>query len=224
VIRAEHPGLGVRHVLAPGSPTALFCENETNTQRLSGTPNATAFVKDGIDDAIVQGRAEAVNPDRRGTKASLHYPLDVASGATTRVLLRLTALAPSAVSGSPHAWTAGFDRIVQQRRDEADEFCAGVIPSTLSDDARAAMRQALAGMLWPKQYYEYDVTRWLDAHGLHDRAELRSSSVRDRQWSHMLNADVTSMPETWEYPWYAAWDLAFHTVALALVDVDFAKG
>jgi hypothetical protein len=173
-------------------------------------------VKDGIGNYIVHGRRDAVNPERKGTKASAHYPVTVAAGASVTVRLRLSKGAPDPPFGS------GFDDVIEARRNEADEFYATVIPPSLDADATSVMRQALAGMMWSKQFYYYDVNRWLEEHGA-DPFDPKKHAPRNGQWHHMENAHILSMPDKWEYPWYAAWDLAFHVIALTLVDEDFGK-
>ncbi|MEO8449855.1 MAG: glucosidase, partial [Gemmatimonadota bacterium] len=196
----------------------LFTENETNTRRLFGQPTASPFVKDGINDYIVRGDAGAVNPDRTGTKAAAHYRLEIGPGRTAVVRLRL---APSD-SGLRLPFD-GFDETVAVRHAEADEFYATVTPEGLSDDAKNVMRQGFAGMLWSKQFYHYVVRDWLDGDPGNPAPPAERKRGRNREWGHLYNADIVSMPDKWEYPWYAAWDLAFHCVPLALVDPDFAK-
>ncbi len=218
-VRAVHPDLGEYRLIADASAALLFCENETNRERLWGQPNTTASVKDAIDDAIVHGRSEALAADPRGTKVAVHHVLDIEPGATEQIRVLLTS---GTVTAGDHLGAA-FEETIEQRRREADEFYAGIVPDNLSADAASVMRQSLAGMLWTKQYYSYDLTRWLAEHGLQNRYQASNSSVRNNQWFHMINDDVISMPDKWEYPWYAAWDLAFHTIALGIVDVDFAK-
>jgi len=214
VIAAGHPDLGQRYLSCEGAPVLLFTENETNTERLFGTPNATPFVKDGINNYIVEGRSGAVNPEGSGTKSCAHYRLTLGPGEAQRVRLRLAQTPPSgeAPFGSP------FENVLAERQREADAFYENITPPSVGPDAANVMRQALAGMLWTKQYYLYEVDRWLDGHDPGQRPSLRNNS-----WFHMVNADIISMPDKWEYPWYAAWDLAFHTIALAMVDPDFAK-
>jgi len=226
VVQAEHDVLGGRTLYAAGEGTLLFTENETNNERLFGQPNETPFVKDGINDFIVNGQTGAVNPAQTGTKVAVHTSLTIEPGATSLLRLRLTDVAPEAlVKAYPGAdpFGAHFDELIQTRRQEADAFYASITPDKLSADAASVMRQALAGMLWGKQFYTYDVLPWLKEHGLSNRADLQRSSVRNKDWYHMVNSDIISMPDKWEYPWYAAWDLAFHTIALAIVDLDFAK-
>jgi hypothetical protein len=200
-----------------GRPVLLFTENETNNQRLFGTDNPTPYVKDGINDCVVADRQNAVNPNNTGTKAAAHYQLRVGAGATAVVRVRLSNTAPGA--GQPFG--AGFAQILEARRREADEFYRAITPTGASDDAANVMRQALAGMLWSKQYFFYDVNKWLEEHGVDTRRP--SGRVRNHEWFHMVSGHVISLPDKWEYPWFAAWDLAFHTIALAADDVDFAK-
>jgi len=226
VITASHPELGERFFHAEGAAALLFTENETNTRRLVGVPNRTPFVKDGIDDYIVHGRQSAVNADQKGTKASVHYALNVGAGASRALRLRLSDVAPAIVSSTTDspggAFGSDFDAVMEARRQEADEFYGSVIPSSLNADEANVMRQAIAGMLWSKQFYYYDVDKWLEEHGA-DPFNPKRRAPRNDHWHHMYNADVVSMPDKWEYPWYAAWDLAFHILALTLVDEDFGK-
>ncbi|MGA7928804.1 MAG: glucosidase, partial [Candidatus Sulfotelmatobacter sp.] len=201
-----------------GSPELLFSENETNTKRLFGVGNRTPFVKDGINDHVVHGIKEAVNPEHVGSKAAAHYKLSLDSGETVVIRMRL---ADSGFEGT-NAFDA-FDRTFALRRREADEFYATVIPRDLSADAQNVMRQGFAGMLWSKQFYHYVVKDWLRGDPDNPPAPEERRKGRNHQWTHLYNADVISMPDKWEYPWYAAWDLAFHCIPLALVDPDFAK-
>jgi hypothetical protein len=198
----------------------LFTENETNTARLHSTPNATPWVKDAFHEYLVHNNRDAVSSAGRGTKAAAVYPLSVAPGRTVEVRLRLTSTAPGALTRG--VFSREFETVFETRRVEADEFYAVLTPASVGSDGALVMRQALAGMLWSKQFYYYDVSRWLQEHGI-DPYVTRNVTLRNAQWSHMVNADIISMPDKWEYPWYAAWDLAFHAVALALVDIDFAK-
>ena len=220
VVSAAHSELGERFLYCKGAAALLFTENETNQQRLFGSPNPTRYVKDGINDYIVHGRKDSVNPERNGTKVAAHYTTIVPAGDQTEILLRLTDLAPEALKEEPFG--SDFDAILKARRSEADEFYQFITPASASADAASVMRQALSGMLWSKQYYFFDVDKWLEEHGV-DPFAPASRSVRNVEWVHMINDHVISMPDKWEYPWYAAWDLAFHTIALAEVDVDFAK-
>ena len=226
VITATHPDLGLRFLYAQGAPELLFTENETNTERLFNTPNRTPYVKDGINNYVVHGRQDLVNPRKRGTKAAAHYKLFVGGGESEVLRLRLSNVEPAASaltkSGKSGLLAKNFEATFRTRKQEADEFYGGVIPSTLSPDEANVMRQALAGMLWSKQFYYYDVDQWLRERGVDPFNRLRKAS-RNEHWHHMYNADILSMPDKWEYPWYAAWDLAFHVLALTLVDEDFGK-
>jgi mannosylglycerate hydrolase MGH1-like protein len=219
VIEADHETLGLRWLSCGGAPDLLFTENETNFQRLYGVANPGPYVKDGINDYLVEGRGEAVNPAREGTKAAAHYRLRIAPGETRSVRLRLS-------NTPPHGECLGaeFDALFAQRVREADEFYATVIPGTLDPDGRRVMRQAFAGLLWSKQFYHYYVRRWLEGDPAFPPPPAERRHGRNHEWLHLYNEDVISMPDKWEYPWYAAWDLAFHCVPLALVDPDFAKG
>ena len=200
-----------------GDPALLFTENETNEEHIFGSPNVTPYVKDAFHEYLVQGRTEAVNPALEGTKAAAHYMLAVDAGKSAVIRLRLTA-APA--GENPFGTT--FDNVMKTRLLEADEFYHAITPPTVSADAASVMRQALAGMFWSKQYYYFDADKWLEehnAHPLHGDTRL----IRNREWFHMINDHIISMPDKWEYPWYAAWDLAFHTIALSVADPDFAK-
>jgi len=216
-IVASHPELGEFTLACEGSPALLFTENESNAQRLWGRPNGTRYVKDAFHRHVVAGERDAVNPERTGTKAAAHYVLEVPAGGCEVVRLRLAAGAARPRLGQ------AFRTTLQQRIAEADEFYDRITPPSLDEDARRVHRQALAGMLWSKQYYHFDVDRWLKERGAHPLEGAGHSGSRDAEWFHMFNSDVISMPDKWEYPWYAAWDLAFHTLALSLVDFDFAK-
>ena len=202
-----------------GEPILLFTENETNNERLFGTANASSYVKDGINNYVVDGNLAAVNPEQTGTKASAHYVVNVGAGESAVIKLRLSG-ASEAGTGNP--FEKPFDDIFQARLGEADEFYKSVIPASCSDDEANVMRQALAGMLWTKQYYYFDADQWLDEHKAHP-LHGHTRQIRNREWFHMVNDHVISMPDKWEYPWYAAWDLAFHTIAFSVVDTDFAK-
>ena len=217
VIRASHPQLGDCFLYCEGETELLFTENESNATRLWGQPNPSPYVKDAIHEYLIAGRREAVNPARVGTKSAAHYILKVPAGGSKTVRLRLRA---QAVANPFDGFEADFD----QRQSEADEFYDWISPQNLTEDKRRVHRQALAGMLWTKQYYYFDLDRWLDEHDAHPlMGSGRHRYVRNSEWFHMLNSDIISMPDKWEYPWYAAWDLAFHTIALSLVDFDFAK-
>jgi hypothetical protein len=221
-VSASHPELGEWLLHTDEQAELLFCENETNNERLFGAPNASPYVKDGVNAAVVDGDADAVNPGRVGTKMAAHHVLRLGPGESTSIRLRLRSQTANKSTGKPLG--AAFDRVLGARRDEADQFYATVIPPALAPDTGLVMRQALAGLLWSKQYYEYDVHRWLREHGVNPwDPHAPVSSVRNVPWFHMLAGDVISMPDKWEYPWFAAWDLAFHCAPLSLVDVDFAK-
>jgi hypothetical protein len=223
-VSAVHETLGARWLSCDRPVPLLFTENETNNERIFGSPNATPYVKDGIDRHVVHGEAGAVNPDGTGTKAAAHYVLTVAPGGSETVRLRLSdaqVAAPDGGNGRRDQWGGGFDEVLAARRAEADEFYGGIVPADLTEDERRVVRQAMAGMLWSKQFYYLDIERWLVEH--HRDPYDVDPDIRNSGWFHMVSEDVLSMPDKWEYPWFAAWDLAFHTVPLALVDVGFAK-
>jgi hypothetical protein len=208
----------IRWLHCEGSPELLFTENETNARRLFGIANRSPFVKDGINDHIVHGVKEAVNPDNVGSKAAAHYKLSLGSAETVVIRMRLA----DSDFKQTNAFDA-FDKTFTLRRREADEFYATVIPQDLSADAKNVMRQGFAGMLWSKQFYHYIINDWLRGDPDNPLPPEERRKGRNHQWTHLYNADVISMPDKWEYPWYAAWDLAFHCIPLALVDPDFAK-
>jgi hypothetical protein len=218
-VKAVHPALGERYFYCDGASTFLFTENETNTQRIFGVPNRSPYVKDSINNYIVHGQKDAVNPEQKGTKVAAHNRVTVKPGEAEVVRLRLSDVAPG--KNNPFR---DFDDVLEIRHNEADEFYDTVIPRSLSADQANVMRQALAGMLWSKQFYYYDVDKWLEERGSDPFKENRKQAPRNDHWHHMYNGDVISMPDKWEYPWYAAWDLAFHVLALTLVDADFGKG
>jgi len=218
VIELNHPSFGNRWLHCEGAPELLFTENESNAHRLWGADNVTPFVKDGINDYVVQGLVHAVNPQHTGTKASAHYKLNLDAGESAVVRLRLS----NSELKNNNAFHS-FDATFKQRKDEADQFYSTVIPHDLSDDAKNVMRQGFAGMLWSKQFYHYVIKQWLDGDPGNFPPAAERKNGRNREWGHLYNADVISMPDKWEYPWYAAWDLAFHCIPLALVDSDFAK-
>ena len=218
VVAASHTDLGNRYLYCEGQVPLLFTENETNNERIFGKPNTTRYVKDGINNYVVLGNNGAVNPENKGTKAAAHFELNVGAQRTAVVRLRLTDLVPSTGVNPFGDFTETFS--IRQR--EADEFYTSITPSRVSEDEALVMRQALAGMLWSKQYFFYDVGKWLTEHG-EDPMMPGNHRVRNSEWFHMVNENVISMPDKWEYPWYAAWDLAFHCIALSTVDPDFAK-
>jgi hypothetical protein len=217
-IELEHPNLERRQLAYEDCAELLFTDNETNFERLFHASNTTQYVKDGINDYIVHGTVDAVNPKHEGTKAAAHYKLSLAPGESQFVRLRFR---PLSASGKPFG--IQFEKTFATRIREVDEFYATVIPSHLSSDARNVMRQAFGGMLWSKQFYHYVVRDWLSGDPTNPAPPSERLNGRNRDWSHLYNADVISMPDKWEYPWYAAWDLAFHCVSLALVDSEFAK-
>jgi hypothetical protein len=218
VIECNHDYYGYRRLLCQSSPDLLFTENETNTRRLYGDEEGSRYVKDSINDYIVHGDKGAVNPDQIGSKVSAHYVLNVGPGATSTIRLRFTNRAESAVLAGKE-----YDAIFAQCRREANEFYDSLAPAGLSKDARQVQRQAFAGLLWSKQFYHYDVSRWLKGDPMGPEPPRERLQGRNSDWTHLYNADVISMPDKWEYPWYAAWDLAFHCIPLALVDPTFAK-
>ena len=218
VVRASHSDLGDRYLYCEGQAPLLFTENETNNERIFGTPNASPYVKDAIHNYVIHGKQDAVNPEHRGTKAAAHSIVTIDPAAPATIRLRLSSRAPAAIADP----FKNFTEIMQARRREADEFYRAITPARVGEDEARVMRQALAGMLWSKQYFGFDVDKWLVEHGL-DPMKPRGQQMRNSEWFHMVNEHVISMPDKWEYPWYAAWDLAFHTIALSTVDVDFAK-
>ncbi|MGA2620030.1 MAG: glucosidase [Thermoguttaceae bacterium] len=217
---ATHPVLGEFILFCEGEVPLLFTENETNHERLfPGQKNESPYVKDGINDCVVQGNQSAVNPEKQGTKVAAHYQVNVGAGQTTVIRLRLSKASPDQ-KGKPFG--KQFDEVFADRLREADEFYKSVTPPSVSEDAANVMRQAIAGMLWSKQFFFFDGDNWLDEHNSNPlHSGYRNS--RNSEWFHMLNKDIISMPDKWEYPWYAAWDLAFHTLPLTIVDPDFAK-
>jgi hypothetical protein len=217
LVEATHPTLGSYWLGCQGAPPLLFTENESNQLRLWGRPNTSDYLKDGIDSFIVGGRVDTVNPEQYGTKVAADYLLDIDPGSSKRVRLRLS-------GGEAHLFDGDFDQLLHLRNSEADEFYTEMIPSELTDDQRLVARQAFAGLLWSKQYYSFDVARWLADHGVdpysHDE---HAQGVRNSDWPHLVGDDIISMPDKWEYPWYASWNLAFQAAALAAIDPKFAK-
>ena len=222
-VAASHPLLGEFVLCCEGDVPLLFTENETNHARLfPGQTNDNRYVKDGINDCIVEGRQAAVNPEQHGTKVAAHYRLNVEAGQSKSVRLRLAGKSAASKRGKAAAFGKPFDETFAIRQQEADDFYRSLTPPSLTPDQASVMRQALAGMLWSKQFFFFDGDNWLDEHNSNP---LHSGyrNGRNSEWFHMLNEDVISMPDKWEYPWYAAWDLAFHTLPLSIVDPDFAK-
>ena len=227
-VRAHHNDslfqelLGEYYLYCDADVPLMFTENETNNARLFGTNNASPYTKDGIHNFIVRGDAAAVNPAQQGTKAACHYQLNIGGGESQIIRLRLTTHAPGELS----APFEDFDTVLAARLQEADAFYTSITPLAIRDkpDHARVIRQALAGMLWTKQYFYYDLGLWLDEHGASSRLpQQERRNVRNSEWAHMFNDDIISMPDKWEYPWYAAWDLAFHMIPLGMVDPDFAK-
>ena len=241
----EHWKYGKRWLLCAGKPQLLFTENETNFARLFNGRNRTPYVKDAFHEYVIGGNKSAVNPDQAGTKMAAYYPLEIGPGESTVIKLRLTDIEPLAgmeadspmvgIITSPaeeerpegvpgtNDFGAGFDALIAARMNDAEEFYSTRIPGELSADAKSVMRQAYAGMLWSKQFYHYDVQTWLEGDPAGPRPPSQRLHGRNKDWTHLYNDDVISMPDKWEYPWYASWDLAFHCITLAIVDPDFAK-
>jgi hypothetical protein len=219
-VAASHPLLGSFVLSCDGDVPLLFTENETNHERLfPGQENESAHVKDGINDLVVNGRQNAVNPEKQGTKVAAHYQVNVGAGETSVIRVRLSS---GVREQKRQPFGKAFDTLFDERRREADEFYQAITPPSASTDAANVMRQAIAGMLWSKQFFFFDGDNWLDEHNSNP---LHSGfrPTRNWEWFHMLNEDVISMPDKWEYPWYAAWDLAFHALPLSIADPDFAK-
>ena len=220
VVRADHDELGRYFLHAETGATLLFCENDTNHARLGSGDNPTPYVKDGINDHVVNGLTRATNPAETGTKVAAHTRVVVPGACSTVLRVRLT---DQTTDELPEPF-ADFDVLVDARRDEADEFYESITPPSLTADESSVMRQALAGMLWTKQTYNFDLDTWLRERKSHPLRSPARHGTRNESWFHMHNREVISMPDKWEYPWYAAWDLAFHTIPLMMVDPDFAKG
>ena len=218
VIEAIHPTLGKRWLYCESGSELLFTNNETNHKRLFDTGNESPYVKDGIHDYVVQGQGDAVNPDRIGTKFAAHYLRSVAPGVTQTIRLCLSDR-PSIAD----PFGAEFDQVFQTRKQEADEFYQRVSPWPMSEDERNIQRQAFAGLLWSKQYYHYVVQDWLNGDPGQPPPPLERKIGRNREWVNLFSEDILSMPDKWEYPWFAAWDLAFHLIPLVAIDPDFAK-
>ena len=218
IIAATHADLGERWLCVEGDVPLVFTDNETNNNRIDGTDNPCPYVKDGINDYVIYGRKSAVNPDGTGTKAAAHHICHVKAGGSVVLRFRFMEAARNK-SIDPFA---GYDRIFERRVKEADEFYRAIIPPKATEDEGRVMRQALAGMVWSKQYFLFELDMWIKDHG-GDPFSNEGGPTRNREWGHMINDDIISMPDKWEFPWYASWDLAFHTLALSIVDIDFAK-
>jgi hypothetical protein len=218
VIETKHDYYGLRRLLCDGQPTLLFTENETNTRRLFGDQDGARYVKDAFHDYVMHGEKDVVNPERIGTKAAAHYVLTLGPGATKAIRLRFTN--EERIVGFTKQ---NFDAIFAQRIQEANEHYDSLAPAGLSEDARRVQRQAFAGLLWSKQFYHYEVDRWLKGDPMGPEPPRERLHGRNSDWTHLYNADVISIPDKWEYPWYAAWDLALQSIPLALVDPTFAK-
>ncbi|MBW4667320.1 MAG: glucosidase [Cyanomargarita calcarea GSE-NOS-MK-12-04C] len=216
ITEAFHPTLGKRWLYCEGKTEFLFTDNESSTEKLFGISNTSTYVKDGINDYIVHGRKDAVNPENIGTKVAANYLLKIAAGETKTVRLRL-----SDVANLSEPFGRNFDEIFSTRQQEADEFYQRITPFSISEDMQKVQRQAFAGMLWSKQFYHYDVEKWLKGDLTTPPAERKKG--RNSEWFHLNNENIISMPDKWEYPWFAAWDLAFHCISLAMIDPDFAK-
>jgi hypothetical protein len=216
VIELDEPQCGKRTLAFEGTPELLFTENETNTQRLYDYENTSPFTKDGINDYVVRGASKCVNRDLTGTKAAGRYKLTVGAGETKIIRLRLSDANLNSIGDD-------FEKIFAARLADADEFYNSVMPEQLSPDGRNVMRQSFGGLFWSKQFYHYVVGDWLEGDSNQPAPPDSRKAGRNHDWGHLYNADVISMPDKWEYPWYAAWDLAFHCVPLALLDSDFAK-
>jgi len=241
----EHWQYGKRWFLCDGSPQLLFTENETNYVKLFNYRERVPYTKDAFHEYVIHGNQQAVNPEQSGTKMAARYAFRLASGESAILKLRLTDLNPlggldadAPLLGAPlppgpsdrppivpptNDFGAGYEQVFQQRMKEADEFYDSRIPKTLSPDARMVVRQAYAGMLWSKQFYHYDVSTWLEGDPAGPTPPTSRLQGRNKDWAHLYNDDILSMPDKWEYPWFAAWDLAFHCIPLAIVDSDFAK-
>jgi len=218
-IRAEHASLGRFRLAAEGNPALLFTENETNVTRLFGAPNASPYVKDAFHEYVVRGRSDAVNPEGVGTKAAAHYVLTLPPGGEATLHLRLTS---EADAGGPAA-ARDVDRVFAERVKEADAFYARHIPATLGEGEQATVRQAYASLLWSRKFFHYVVKDWLEGDPAQPPPPASRRRGRNAGWPHLYNRDVISMPDAWEYPWYAAWDLAFHMIPFARIDPHFAK-
>jgi mannosylglycerate hydrolase MGH1-like protein/glycosyl hydrolase family 63 len=244
-VEAQHWQYGKRWLLCAGQPQLLFTENQTDYERIFNVKNPTPFVKDAFHEYLIHKNQAAINPQQIGTKMAAYYPLTLSPGDSATLKLRLTDLDPfgatnsvskktGSIPSSAHAeankevpsandFGNGFDRLFDLRQKEADDFYASRVPKDISEDARSVMRQALSGMMWSKQFYHYDVLTWLTGDPTQPPPPEERWNGRNKDWTQLYNDDIVSMPDKWEYPWYAAWDLAFHCVSLAIIDPDFAK-
>jgi hypothetical protein len=224
-IHATHPGLGDFALHCKDADELVFTDNETNTEIIYDKPNQSPYTKCGINRYIVHGEIAAVNPSQRGTKASAVHHLSIGAHASSTIQLRLTKSTPESNNDSAYHDAAfhDFDQILDRRKQDCDDYYAKVMPAGLSTEQKLVFRQAVAGMLWSKQFYNYDIAPWLQQRGIDPLGAVNGQGFRNQQWHHMNNCDVISMPDKWEYPWYAAWDLAFHSMAFSLVDPSFAK-
>jgi hypothetical protein len=219
-LQASHLELGNFELHCSGADQLVFTDNETNTERIFQRPNESPYTKCGINRYLVHGETAAVNPAQQGSKAAAIYNLSIGAHAATIIKLRLSKTTPESRA---EAAIQAFDKILAERKQDCDDFYAQVMPNGLGADQQLVFRQAMAGMLWSKQFYNYDIAPWLQQRGIDPLASHGAQGFRNQQWHHMNNCDVISMPDKWEYPWYAAWDLAFHTTTLALADPCFAK-
>jgi hypothetical protein len=213
---ANHKSLGEFKLFCDGKPELLFCENETNVRKIFNQPDARGFFKDAFHEFLIGKNSDAINPDRSGTKCAAHYQMEIPAGGSAQIRLRLA----QNFSGNPFA---DFDSIFSQRIAEADEFYSELQKEISSADERNVQRQAFAGMIWSKQFYNYDVRDWLAGDSAQPPPPPERKHGRNSDWQHLNTAEIISMPDKWEFPWFAAWDLAFHTITLALVDAEFAK-
>jgi hypothetical protein len=224
VIEAVHPTLGARWLYCDGTPNLLFTNNETNYDRLFGVRNASPYVKDGINDYLIHNHKDAINPSQAGTKCSAHYQLSIAPGATQTVHLRLKDSQVAAYNGNTTSlFGPEFEIVFHDRQQEADEFYQRICPLPMTEERRRVQRQAFAGMLWNKQFYHYVVHDWLNGDPTEPTPSVGRKRGRNHDWRHLYNDDVLSMPDKWEYPWFASWDLAFHYLPLTMLDPEFAK-
>ena len=223
IVEATHHALGTYYLCCEDAERLLFTENESNRERLWGVANSSPHVKDAINDCVVENKIDIVNPNHVGTKAAAHYRLLIAPKESRTIRLRLTKIDDRKSIDASRGF-GDLDKIFEKRRKEADSFYSDLAPQSLSDEHKAIQRQSLAGMLWSKQFYHYVIEQWLDGDPGQPPPPEKRKQGRNSVWRHLYNERVMSMPDKWEYPWYAAWDLAFHCIPLALVDPAFAKG